>query len=95
VGWWKDKNQGNRIKMVRFALSVSNVPIRITDERWEHIRKRHPEMEDENEKVLETIGNPDIIQRGDRNGLMAFKFYERTPLSSKYIVVIYRGKSST
>jgi hypothetical protein len=52
-------------------------------------------MEDENEKVLETIGNPDIIQRGDRNGLMAFTFYERTPLSSKYIVVIYRGKSST
>jgi hypothetical protein len=52
-------------------------------------------MEDESEKVLETIGNPDIIQRCDRNELMAFKFYERTPLSSKYIVVIYRGKSST
>ena len=81
--------------MVRFALSVSNVPIRITNERWEHIRRRHPEMEDECEKVLETIENPDIIQRGDRNELMGFKFYEQTPLSSKHIVVIYREKSST
>lgn len=28
----------------------------------------------ENEKVLETVSNPDIIQKGDRNELIAIKF---------------------
>lgn len=49
-------------------------------------------MEGENGKVLETITNPDIIQRGDRNELMALRFYEQTPLSPKYLVVVYRDK---
>jgi len=71
------------------------VPVRITDERWEHICRRHPEIEEENGKVLETITNPDIIQRGDRNELMALRFYEQTPLSPKYLVVVYREVSST
>jgi len=52
-------------------------------------------MEGENGKVLETITNPDIIQRGDRNELMALRFYEQTPLSPKYLVVVYREVSST
>ena len=71
------------------------MPVRITDERWEHICRRHPEIEEENGKVLETITNPDIIQRGDRNELMALRFYEQTPLSPKYLVVVYREVSST
>ena len=78
-----------------FASSINNVPVRITDERWEHICRRHPEIEEENGKVLETITNPDIIQRGDRNELMALRFYEQTPLSPKYLVVVYREVSST
>ena len=52
-------------------------------------------MEGENGKVLETITNPDIIQRGDRNELMALRFYEQPPLSPKYLVVVYREVSST
>ena len=76
-------------------ISINNVQIRLTNERWEHIIRRHPEMWRENEKVLETVSNPDIIQKGDRNELIAIKFYADTPLTSKYLVVMYKEISST
>ena len=81
--------------MIQTVISVNNVPIRLTNERWEHIIRRHPEMNEESEKVLETISNPDIIQKGDRNELIAIKFYADTPLTSKYLVVMYKELSST
>ena len=42
--------------------SRNGVPIRLTDERWQHIVTRHPEMADQRERVLETIVEPDTIQ---------------------------------
>ena len=47
-------------------------------------------MEDQEEKVLETISNPDIIQQGDFDELLAIKFFDNTPLTKKYLVVIYK-----
>lgn len=29
---------------MRIVGSVNEVPIRLTEERWEHISRRHPEM---------------------------------------------------
>jgi len=72
------------------ARSKDAVPIRLTEERWEYICKRHPEMEDQQDKVLETVSGPDYIQRGDQGAKMAIRSYEKTPLSSKYLVVVYR-----
>ena len=45
--------------------ALSGVPIRLTEERWQHIVRRHPEMADQRERVLETLAEPDIIQQGD------------------------------
>ena len=70
--------------------SHNGVPVRLTDERWNHIRDRHPEMEGLRERVLETISEPDMIQQGDYGELLAFRFYPHTPLTRKYLVVIYR-----
>ena len=42
--------------------SRNGVPIRLTDERWQHIGTRHPEMTDQRERVLETVADPDMIQ---------------------------------
>lgn len=75
--------------------SKNNVPVRLTIERWEHIIRRHPEMAEQKEQVLETVNNPDIIQQGDFGELMAIRFYERTPLTSKYLVAIYKESSAT
>lgn len=81
--------------MIQTAISINTVAIRLTTERWEHIIRRHPEMWRENEKVLEKVRNPDIIQKGDRNELIAIKFYADTPLTSKYLIVLYKELSST
>lgn len=70
--------------------SRNNIPIRLTTERWGHIIKRHPEMENQKECVLETISNPDLIQNGDFGEMIAVRFYEKTPLTSKYLVTIYK-----
>jgi hypothetical protein len=49
----------------------------------------------EKEQVLETVTEPDLIQQGDFGELIAIRFYERTPLTSKYLVVIYKEVNDT
>ncbi len=73
--------------------SRNQVPIRLTNERWEHIRQRHPEMETQRDRILETVEFPDYIQAGDFGGLLAIRYYEQTPLTSKYLVVAYREQT--
>jgi len=75
--------------------SKNHLPIRLTIERWDHIIKRHPEMDGAKEKVLDTITDPDLIQQGDFGELIGIKFYEKTPLTSEYLVVIYKEVSNT
>ena len=43
------------------AHSVNGVPIRLTDERWEHILDSHPELASYRETILDAIENPDYI----------------------------------
>lgn len=74
--------------------SKNDVPIRITQERWEHIERRHPEMEGQKEKVAETISNPDLVQKGDFGELLAVKLYPTTPLTRKHLVVAYKEVSN-
>ena len=35
--------------------SKNGVPIRLTEERWGHVGRRHPEMSDQKDRVLETV----------------------------------------
>lgn len=72
------------------TYSVEGVPIRLTDERWGHICRRHPEIEGQDGKVIETIRSPEIILQGDYGEKLAVRFYRRTPLTAKYLVVAYR-----
>lgn len=43
-----------------FSNSKNDKNIRLTEERWEHIVRRHPEMNEFQDKVLETIHDPDL-----------------------------------
>ncbi len=73
--------------------SHNGIPIRLTEERWQHIVYRHPEMDNQRERVLETLEEPDMIQQGDFGELLAIRFYPETPLTSKFLVVAYREVS--
>ncbi len=75
--------------------SRNNIPIRLTTERWKHITTRHPEMDGQKEHVLETLTDPDLIQEGDFGELIAMRHYEKTPLTSKYLVTIYKETEDT
>jgi len=66
----------------------------LTIERWQHILHRHPEMEKEENKILETLISPDMVQEGDYGTKIAIKHYAHTPLTNKYLAVIYKEISS-
>ncbi|MCG6550974.1 MAG: hypothetical protein L7F77_01505 [Candidatus Magnetominusculus sp. LBB02] len=70
--------------------SINKVPIRLTTERWNHIVKRHPELNRQMDMVTQCIVSPDLIQNGDFGELIAIKYYKNTPLTSKYLVVVYK-----
>ena len=76
------------------VYSRNGVPVRLTDERWQPIITRHPEMLGLQEQVLETVSEPDLIQQGDYGELLAIRFYPETPLTSKFLVVAYREMGS-
>jgi len=70
---------------------VQEVPIRLTEERWSHILKNYPEVQDQRDRVLETVEAPDMVQKGDYGELLGIRFYPATPLTKKHLVVPYRG----
>jgi hypothetical protein len=72
------------------VYSHNGVPVRLTAERWQYITHHHPEMAEQQERVLETVAEPELVQQGDHGVLLAIRFYAKTPLTSKYLVVIYR-----
>lgn len=75
--------------------SVHNVPIRLTEERWKHIRKRHPELKSYKDAVLDTVNRPDLVQKGDHGAMLTVRFYQITPLSEKHLVVAYKEESKS
>ncbi len=55
--------------------SKNNIPLRLSKERWNHIVLRHPEIDGQKERMLETVTDPDLIQQGDFGELIAIRFY--------------------
>lgn len=68
------------------AYSVNGVPIRLTDERWQHIVRNKPYMQSYYEKILETIENPTWVLRGHDGALVAVQPLNRP----NYLNVVYR-----
>lgn len=62
--------------------------IRLTKKQWEHIRRDHPEVE--NEEILkETIANPiKITKPYEGKKYYYFKYYKHRKSPDKYLMVI-------
>ena len=78
---------------MKIVKSVTGIPIRLTPERVEHIERRHPEMLGQEERILEVVSTPDLVQEGDSATLIAVRHYAKTPLTKKYCIVVYRELS--
>lgn len=68
------------------ATSHNGIPIRLPDERWEHIVERHNLLADKQQFVLNTISQPMRILAGNEGALMAIQ--EMDP--GRWLVVVYR-----
>lgn len=66
-------------------LSKNNIPIRLPDERWDHIVQEHSELVFFRQEVLNTLANPFKILAGQAAELFAIREIEK----GKWLVVIY------
>lgn len=62
--------------------------IRLTNERWQHILS-HTEMTDQRTRIVQTLAEPDSIIStvNDPSVHVYQRFYEKTPVTSKYLLV--------
>jgi len=74
-----------RDDIVGRALSINNVIIRLTFERWYHISESHQELVSLSFEVLETINQPDIVIEG-----LVGEFLALRKINKKYLVSVYR-----
>ena len=70
--------------------SVNGVPIRLTDERWEHVLLSHKELRLHREAVLETVRAPVCVLRGHEEELHAVAGFQRG-----WLIVVYKEISAT
>ena len=85
----KSDNKGdkNNNKM-NIAISINKIPIRLTDERWQHISVGHPEMANFYYEIFDVIESPDFIYEGKYEESIATKKINN--LGDKFIAVVYK-----
>ena len=59
------------------AQSIGGVPIRLTDERWQHIVEGHDDLASYRQDVLRVIEQPEAVFEGRGGSLIAVRSYGR------------------
>jgi len=80
--------------MIGTVISKNGKEIRLTAERWSHIVESHDYMAGNQDIVFETLEDPDIIDGGKGNEFIAIKHYNKTSISEKHAVVIYKEREN-
>lgn len=81
--------------LIGLTQSRDGVPIRLTQERWQHIVSEHSEMSECLLEILRTVEYPDFIQEDPSGSLLAVRRFDNSPLNGKYMVVAYRETEPT
>jgi len=76
--------------MIGIVISKNGMEIRLTAERWAHIVEAHDYMAGNQDLVFETVENPDIIVEAEKEEMIALRHYDKTSISTKTMVVIYK-----
>lgn len=72
--------------------SIDRHIIRLTHKQWVHITEAHDYMAGNQEKVLETVTDPDRLVSGDLGATIALRHYDATNITEKTCVAIYRDE---
>ena len=75
---------------MEIAYSINGVPIRLTDERWDHITGNKPYMVALDDAILKAIEEPTIVLRGYAGSLIAVLALAR----KRYLHVVYKESSA-
>ena len=76
--------------VLQTATSVLGHTIRLTAQQWAHITEAHDYMAGNMDKVLETLSEPSRVIQGEQGEALALRDYERTNITEKTAVVVYR-----
>lgn len=74
------------------ATSKNGIQIRLTFERWQHIKTGHPEIAGYYYEILETIESPDLIYEGNNDAKIAVRKFQET--GTKFLVAVYKETSA-
>ncbi|MGI0482342.1 hypothetical protein ACN4EE_16355 [Geminocystis sp. CENA526] len=75
---------------IEIITSKNNISIRLTYKQLSHITEHHDYMAGYQDLVIETIANPDLIVKGWTDELIALKQNQKTVISQKCVVVVYK-----
>lgn len=72
-------------------LSVLGKEIRLAEVQWIHITIHHPEVRNEQRKIIEVLIDPDFILFDRiRSNYNYYKKFQKTPVSKKFMHVIVK-----
>lgn len=57
--------------IIALVISLNNIPIRLTEERWAHILEEHGELAQMQQQILDTVAKPARILAGKAGELLA------------------------
>ena len=64
--------------------------VKLTKERWSHIRIEHPNVESF-EEIIESVQNPDKIIEDEREGVeYFFKYFKNKKWKSKFLKIVVK-----
>lgn len=71
--------------------------IRLTEERWQHIYHKHPEIDESYiEKSKITVTNPDAVVKNNKDPteFLYHKYFHKTYFGGRYLVVVVKHLNS-
>jgi len=71
------------------VLSRLGKILRLDEDKWNHVLE-HPEMENQIDRLRETVVDPDEVRKSvyDPSVWLFYRFYADTPVTEKYLLVI-------
>jgi len=71
-----------------FITDIFKDVYELTDERWTHIIREHPEVEQYKERIQEVLSLPDYVKKSKRDAevLLYYKFYDSI-FDGKYLLI--------
>ena len=67
--------------------------IELTDERWLHIIKEHPEIKQYKDRIQKTLADPDYVKKSSRdaNTSLYYKFYTDIFMGKYILIAVKKG----